>query len=52
MRASDIAFITKFCKCVAEKNGIEIFSFLKTYFSVKKAKRAKRPNTFLKDQAT
>ena len=42
MRAPDITFITKILQSVAEKNGIAIFSFKTTYFSVKEAK--KEPN--------
>jgi len=40
MRASDIAFITNMCKYVAEKYGMAIFSFISTYFNVKKGQKA------------
>ena len=48
MRASDIAFITTFCKCVAEKSGIAIFSFIRTYFHVKKAKKSQKARHIFK----
>jgi len=48
MRASDIAFITTFCKGVAEKSGIAIFSFIRTYFHVKKAKKSQKARHIFK----
>jgi len=42
----------KFCKCVADKNGIAIFSFIRTYFSVKKAKKEPKGPTHLYGQPT
>jgi len=45
MRASDIAFITNFSKCDGEKmNERVIFSFKRTYFSLKKAKQEQKAN--------
>jgi len=46
MWASDIAFITNILQMCRQKKWNSIFSFISTYFSVKK--RAKRPNTFFK----
>ena len=45
---SNIAWTQKLYKCIAEKNGIAIFSFRGTCISVRRAKRVKRPNDFLK----
>ena len=36
----------KFCKCVAEKNETAIFSFTRTYFSIKMAKKEPKRRTY------
>jgi len=46
MRASDIAFITKILQMCWQKNGIAIFSFIRTYFSVNKAKKEPKGQTY------
>jgi len=39
MPASDIAFITKFLQMCCRKNRLAIFSFINTYFSLKKGQQ-------------
>ena len=47
-RRSNISFITKSLQKFCRKNGIVVFSFIRTYFSEKKQKITKRPNVFFK----
>ena len=45
---SHIAFITKILQMCCRKNRIAISSFIGTYFSIKRQKRATRPNKYFK----